>query len=233
MKVKPTLVFIPGTLCTSTMFQPFINSEHYHSVTIDFLKQSTLLHMCATIKEIVGDSPIIPVGFSMGGMVAFELIRRFPEQIKGLILLNSNCHADIPGRKAGRDDHLILAKKLGLSSLMHSTYLPVYFNKPKCIEADTVVKMAEELGVDALEAQLQVLADRPDSLATLSDFHQPTLIIGAENDTPCPVQHQELMNESAPTSELHIIKNTGHFAPLEQPTQINHIINQWVQKNYV
>lgn len=233
MKVKPTLVFLPGTLCTSAMFQPFINSEHYHSVTIDFLKQSTLLDMCATIKEIVGDSPIIPVGFSMGGMVAFELLRRFPQQIKGLILLNSNCHADIPGRKAGRDEHLALAKELGLSSLMHSTYLPIYFDNPMCPLGDTVIKMAEQLGVETFEAQLQVLADRPNSLATLRSFHQPTLIIGAENDIPCPIQHQEIMAESPLISELHIIKNAGHFAPLEQPTQINQIIYQWVKKHYV
>lgn len=233
MKNKPTLVFLPGTLCTSTMFQPFINSPHYHSVAIDFIEQSSLDQMCAAIKEKVGDMPIIPVGFSMGGMVAFEYIRTFKEQVQGLVMLNSNCHADLPGRKEGRDKHLTIAKENGLSSLMNNTYIPVYFSEPNCPESSVVLAMAEELGTQVLEAQLQVLAERPDSLSTLSSFQQPTIIIGAENDIPCPVSHQKLMNETAPNSELHIIEEAGHFAALEKPKKIHRIINQWVEKHYV
>ncbi len=233
MKNKPTLVFLPGTLCTSAMFQPFINSQHYHSATIDFIEHNSLAQMCAAIKEKVGDTAIIPVGFSMGGMAALEFIRTFPEQVQGLILLNSNCHADLAGRKAGRDEHLTIAKENGLSSLMKNTYLPIYFAESNCPESSVVLAMAEKLGIHTFEAQLQVLAERPDSLLTLSSFQQPTLIIGAENDIPCPVQHQQLMDKAAQNSELHIIENAGHFAALEQPKKINHIINQWVEKHYV
>jgi pimeloyl-ACP methyl ester carboxylesterase len=233
MKNKPTLVFLPGTLCTSAMFQGFINNPRYHCVTIDFIEQSSLAQMCAAIKEKVEDSAVILVGFSMGGMVAFEFIRNFPEQVRGLVLLNSNCHADLPGRKEERDDHLAIAKAKGLASLMKDTYLPIYFYEPNCPESSVVLAMAEQLGTKVFEAQLQVLAERPDSLWTLSSFQQPTIIIGAENDIPCPVQHQQLMNKSAPISELHIIENVGHFAVLEQPTKIRHIINQWVEKHYV
>lgn len=232
MTNKPTLVFIPGTLCTSEMFQDYTSNDHFNSVVIDFIEHSSLSAMCAAVKHKVGDSPIILVGFSMGGMVAFEFIRRYPNQVQGLILLNSNSHADLPGRKEGRDEQLLQAKSKGLSWLIKNTYLPIYFTEVNQPAAKTVLAMANQLGLPVFEAQLHVLAQRPDSLPTLANFSKPSLIIGAENDIPCPVEHQQIMAKEARNSELHIIKSAGHFAALEQSTQINQIINQWVQKHY-
>jgi pimeloyl-ACP methyl ester carboxylesterase len=168
----------------------------------------------------------------MGGMVAFELIRRANEQISGLILLDSNAHADLPGRQEGRDRHLALAKKTNLTNLMQDVYLPVYFERSECAESQIVLQMAETLGIDVFEAQLKVIAQRPASLDVLEEFAKPTLIIGGENDLPCPPLHQLMMADVAVNSECHILPQCGHFAVLEQPQKIAKLINRWIEKYY-
>jgi pimeloyl-ACP methyl ester carboxylesterase len=232
MQNKPLLVFIPGTLCTSEMFLPIIDNLEYDSVLIDYSQHNSLEAMSNEVLDQVANRPFIPVGFSMGGMVAFELIRRAKEQIQGLILLNSNAHADLPGRKEGRQTHLELAKKSGLKTLIQEVYLPVYFGNTIAPKSDLVVQMAEDLGVDVFAAQLNVLAERPDSLEVLASYLRPTLILGGENDLPCPPEHQKLMADTAVNSELHILPQCGHFAPLEQPQKIARFINQWINKHH-
>lgn len=232
MNNKPLLVFIPGTLCTSQVFKPMVENLEYDSVLIDYKYHDSLQAMSEEVFRLVGDKPIIPVGFSMGGMVAFELIRRVKEQIRGLILLDSNAHADLPGRQEGRERHLALAKKTNLTNLMQEVYLPVYFEKSECAESQIVLQMAETLGIDVFEAQLQVIAQRPASLDVLKEFAKPTLIIGGENDLPCPPLHQLMMADVAVNSECHIIPQCGHFAVLEQPQKIAKLINRWIEKYY-
>ena len=214
------------------MFQPIIDNLKYDSVLIDFKQHDSLQAMSEEVLRLVGDKSFIPVGFSMGGMVAFELIRQVSQQINGLILLNSNAHADLPGRQAGRDRHLEVAKKTSLTNLMQDVYLPVYFENTQSSESQVVLQMAETLGVDVFEAQLKVLAQRPSSLDVLGEFAKPTLIVGGENDLPCPVAHQQLMADTALKPELHILPQCGHFAVLEQPQKIAELINQWVEKYY-
>lgn len=199
---------------------------------VEFNQHDNLSDMAAEVMRIAGDRPFIPVGFSMGGMVAFELIRMNIPQLVGIVLLNSNCHADLPGRKADRDSHLKIAKTRGIETLIRQEYLPVYFCDPFCDESEIVMEMAKLLGVIAFEAQLKVLAQRPDSLNILTNFDKPLLIVGAQNDRPCPPAHQQIMAKAAAQSELYLLSDCGHFAPLQAPTIIANLIKQWVNKYY-
>ena len=232
MNNKPLLVFIPGTLCTSEMFMPMLAHLSLEAKMVEFDKHNNLADMAAEVIRVVGERSFIPVGFSMGGMVAFELIRMNVPQLAGMVLLNSNCHADLPGREAGRDAHLKIAKTQGIETLIKQEYLPVYFSNPHCPEGEVVTKMAGLLGLETFEAQLKVLAERPDSLDVLTHFRKPLLIIGAKSDRPCPPEHQQVMAKAAPQSELHVLPDCGHFAPLQAPTTIANLIKQWVNKHY-
>ncbi|MFT7260207.1 MAG: pimeloyl-ACP methyl ester carboxylesterase [Glaciecola sp.] len=232
MNNKPLLVFIPGTLCTSDVFMPMLVDFPLEAKIVEFNQHDNLSDMAAEVMRIAGGRPFIPVGFSMGGMVAFELMRMNIGQLAGIVLLNSNCHADIAGRKAGRDSHLQIAKTQGIETLIRQEYLPVYFGDPFCDEGEIVTEMAKQLGVNTFEAQLKVLAERPDSLNILTNFDKPLLIVGAQNDRPCPPAHQQIMAKAAAQSELHLLSDCGHFAPLQAPTIIANLIKQWVNKYY-
>jgi pimeloyl-ACP methyl ester carboxylesterase len=232
MNNKPLLVFIPGTLCTSDVFMPMLLDFPLEAKIVEFNRHDNLSAMAAEVMRIADGRSFIPVGFSMGGMVAFELIRKNIGQLAGLVLLNSNSHADIPGRKVGRDSHLKMAKTRGIEAFIRQEYLPVYFCDPFCHNGEIVTEMAKQLGVTTFEAQLKVLAERPDSLNILTSFDKPLLIVGAQNDRLCPPTHQRIMAKAAAHSELHLLSDCGHFAPLQAPTIIANLIKQWVNKYY-
>lgn len=229
---NPTLVFLPGTLCTSAMFQPFLDSQHYQSIAFSLPLVSSLAETTQSIKHTIQDQAVILVGFSMGGMLAFDFIRQYPNQVLGLCLLNSNCHADLPGKREAREQQLAFAKQHGITALINETYLPIYFPSPNPTAAEIVKQMAHQAGLDSFGSQLQILANRPDSTATLTAFQQPTLIIGAEHDIPCPPEHQQYMAQANPNAELHILQDAGHFAPLEQASHIKRLIERWIIQHY-
>ena len=114
---KPTLVFLPGTLCTSAVFDGLVKSDLYHSLVLDLATENSLSTTTAKLKQLVGEQSVILVGFSMGGMLAFDFIRHYPEQVLGLCLINSNCHADQVTRKAGRTQQFQLAQQQGLAQV--------------------------------------------------------------------------------------------------------------------
>jgi pimeloyl-ACP methyl ester carboxylesterase len=232
MNNKPLLVFIPGTLCTSEMFMPIVSNLPFETKMVEFTHQDNLPDMASEVLKVADGRAFIPVGFSMGGMVAFELLRMQLPQVSGMILLNSNSHADIPGRKMARDIHLAMAQSQGIETLVRQHYLPVYFDQPLCPESETVVKMASQLGVKTFAAQLRVLDERPDSLNVLTNFMKPLLIVGAQNDRPCPPEHQKVMAHAARQSELHILNDCGHFAPLKAPLSIANLVIKWVNTYY-
>ncbi|TLU66915.1 alpha/beta hydrolase [Thalassotalea litorea] len=232
MNPKPLLVFLPGTLCTGAIFSPFKNHPSFDAIIIDFNLEDSLEDMVNTVLKRVVTRPFIAVGFSMGGMVAFELMRKVPAQITGLILLNSNSLADNNERYNGRQHQLNLARQHGIQYLFQDVMLPVFFANPDSEPGQQVVAMANELGIKTFEAQHKVLTERPDSMALLKTFNKPALVIGAEYDLPCPVEHQQQMADALVQGQLHILKQCGHFAVLEQPQTILDIIDHWIEQNY-
>jgi rhodanese-related sulfurtransferase len=53
------------------------------------------------LADVQGD--LVPIGSSMGGYVAFELWRRAPERIRGLVLADTKAGADDAEARAGRE----------------------------------------------------------------------------------------------------------------------------------
>ena len=50
----------------------------------------------------VTDGMLIPIGLSMGGIVALEMARQAPERIAGMVLSDTNAGADLAERAAAR-----------------------------------------------------------------------------------------------------------------------------------
>ena len=59
---------------------------------------------CANLLDQLGmTGPVVVGGLSMGGYVAFEFARRYPERVAGLILAATRAGADSPEVKDARD----------------------------------------------------------------------------------------------------------------------------------
>lgn len=231
---KHNIVFLPGTLCDSRIFDQqisILDDNKVHCSTINLAECSSLAEAASTtLSQIESNSCFSIVAFSMGGMVAFELLRLCPERIESVVLIASNAHADLPGRAEGRAQYLQQAQKDGLATLIAEIYMPNYLIGNNETHRELIVQMAEDMGVIAFENQLKILADRPDSSDLLTEITCPVLLIGAKGDPLCPPSEQQRMHELIANSELHTYADSGHFISLEQSEKLSEDLITWFGK---
>ena len=85
-----TLVFIPGLLCTSALFQAQIDVlETTHKIMI--ADTTGLSSISAMSKRVLAqtDGPLILFGLSMGGYIAMETARLDASRVHGLGLFST------------------------------------------------------------------------------------------------------------------------------------------------
>ena len=228
----PTLLFLPGTLCDERVwwkpYQALCNE--WPCVVIDYRLQNNIAAMAATALASVTGA-IIPIGHSMGGIVALEMWRQAAHRIVALALFDSDPGPDTPERRTRRDAQLALAIGGNFRAMVETQLLPTYFSLLRSDEIalrDTVIAMAIDQGAPAFAAQAEALASRPDSWPQLADINIPTLIACGAEDRICPPDIQRRMASRLPASTFEIIADAGHFVPLEQPGVTTRLLRNWL-----
>ncbi|MBK8987767.1 MAG: alpha/beta fold hydrolase [Chloroflexi bacterium] len=175
---------------------------------------------CAGLLDYLGiENPVVVCGLSMGGYVAFEFFRRYPERVAGLILVSTKATADTPEGKAGRDAAVEKATKEGVTAVA-AAMLPKLLAPQTYTEDDEVVEFVQEMmegtSLEGMIGALQAMKERPDSTPTLAQIDVPTLIIHGADDQLIPVAEAEAMAAAIDGAQLVVIPDAGHLPNLEQ-----------------
>jgi len=194
---------------------------------VQFTNEASLSEMATKVIVATHGQPAAMLGFSMGGIVALEVAKTHPHLIAKLAMVNSNCHADLPQRKANRPSQIKQAQSGELLSLIRDGFMPNYLNQQREDWQKLIIDMALTLGADCFAAQAMAIEDRPDTLHILKRLAADILIIGGLQDHICPVAHQVEMHKSLPNSDLVLLGNCGHFSPLEQADKVSNALSQW------
>src|SRR4249920_4089053 len=110
------LVLVPGLLCSARLYVPQIAALWpFGSVTVaDHRRDSD---MAAIAARILADAPprFALAGLSMGGYIAFAMLRQAPDRIAKLALLDTSARPDTAEQSAGREKFIGMAEagKLG------------------------------------------------------------------------------------------------------------------------
>ena len=124
------LIFLPGALCDEALFQPQV--ERFGA---DRLVWVSDLSDCDSVEKmaekILRDAPdtFALAGLSMGGIVAFEIMRCASEKVERLALLDTNPRAESPERKLMRVEQMQTVEAGGVEALLdlvESFYFPRY-----------------------------------------------------------------------------------------------------------
>ena len=105
------VVFIPGLLCTATLYAPQITAFSDRPILVaDNRSDDTIGAIAARLLE---DAPerFSLIGLSMGGYIAFEVMRRAPERVDRLALLNTSARADSGEKRKQRQALTDLVQK--------------------------------------------------------------------------------------------------------------------------
>lgn len=217
------LLLLPGMMCDERQWLPQTRSldiavSHANTTRADnFADMAAAALACAPPRFAVA-------GLSMGGILAFEMLRQAPERITHLALLDTNPHAEAAERQTLRLTQIQEAAAGRLRELAIESLKPLYLAEAHRDDAallDTILSMALDLGPDVFRRQSLALRGRINSVPTLAEIDCPTLVMCGDEDTLCPLAYHELMAEKIPAARLHVIANCGHLSTLEQPQDVN------------
>jgi 3-oxoadipate enol-lactonase len=163
-------------------------------------------------------------GLSMGGYVAFALLRLAARYVQGLVLADTRSQADTPEGVAGRTRLLQIVQDKGPSAVADDM-IPKLLSETTRSTRPAVVELVRSLAVasssDAIAGAIRALMTRPDSTPLLSSIHVPTLVLVGDEDALTPPPASEEMQRAIAGSELVRIPQSGHLSNLEQPELFN------------
>lgn len=191
---------------------------------------------CANLLDQLGISgPVVIGGLSMGGYVAFEFARRYPERVAGLILAATRAGADSPQVKEARDKAAGVAIAEGTPAIAEGMLPKLlapdsYDKQPDLV--DFVREMMLETSEDGIVGALTAMRDRPDSTPDLAAIQVPVLVVHGEQDQLIPLAEAEAMAAALPMSRLVAIPQAGHLPNLEQPEAFNDAVREFLEIFY-
>ncbi|PYF10658.1 pimeloyl-ACP methyl ester carboxylesterase [Rhodobacter viridis] len=225
------LIFLPGFMCDARLF--------WHQI-IDFSADRTVMAVPlagATIEEMaeaviaVAPSRFCLVGHWLGALVAMEVLRRVPERVSGLVMIDVSHLSETPAMAASREPRIIRARTGRLDEVMLEE-IPASALAPGEGRAEVqamLLEMAGTLGPEVFTNQSRALMRRPDQQRALRNTRVRTLLLCGEHDTICPPRRHEFLAELMPQAEFRLILGAGHLAPLEQPIKVSTALRSWLE----
>jgi 3-oxoadipate enol-lactonase len=180
------------------------------------------------MDELNIDKAII-CGLSMGGFIALNALRRFPERFEALILCDTQCIADTAEVKEKRYRTIDQIAADGPADFNEGFIKSVFHEDSIRTKKELVEKLRQVVFANSqhiIAMGLTALAERSETCSTLNAISIPTLIICGREDEVTPLAQSEFMHEKIEASILHVIDKAGHVSNLEQPDEFNkHLLN--------
>lgn len=226
----PTLV-IPGLLCDARLFAAQMPALRRHGEVLfaEHRRQASIAQIASDALDAAPERFNL-IGLSMGGYVAFEILRRAPERVVRLALLVTTAAPDGPEQKRGREA-LIERAEAGRFDEVVETLSRRFVTEESLARPEiraTIAAMAEATGPDAFVRQQRAIMARPDSRPDLARIPCPTLVMAGEMDALMLRSAGEEMAERIPNAGLAQLRGCGHLPPLERPEETARLLDGWL-----
>jgi pimeloyl-ACP methyl ester carboxylesterase len=229
---KLGLVLVPGLLCDARLWKAQIEAlegkvkcwvaDHTRSDTIS-----------AVASDVLADAPFerfALAGLSMGGYIAFEIMRQAAHRVERLALLDTSARPDTSEQRAKREGLIALARSgrfIGVTQAL----LPLFIHRDRLGDRElvnTVKEMARNIGRDGFIRQEAAILSRPDSQPLLPSIACPTLVLCGRQDASTPLDRHEEIVDRIPGATLRVIEECGHLSTLEKPEEVSEALWRWL-----
>ena len=231
---KIPLILLPGLLCDAALWGPQIAAlADIADVSVADLTQAESMASMADAVLRAAPSKFALAGLSMGGYAAFEVMRRAPERVEKLALLDTSARPDTPEHKRARRELMALARQGDFRGVT-PRLLPRWVHPSRVSDealAATVTSMTQRVGREAFLRQQTAIMNRPDSRPGLVDIACPTLVLCGHDDQSTPLdRHREIAADIA-DARLVVVPECGHLSTLERPEIVNREMRAWLGGN--
>ena len=229
--MRQTLALIPGMLNNASLWDAVAGKlADVADITIPVFEcESSLAAMADTVLARAPAGRLAIAGFSMGGWVAQEVVRRAKERVSRLAFISSGCGpADERERNAfarantsdGFDFQASLEKMFPVA--VHASRL-----NDAALRA-AAINMWRDVGNATYQRQRRAVIDRPDLRAHLRNLDIPVLIACGRNDQVLPPALSQELALLVPHARVVFIEQCGHMTPLERPDEVASLLRQWL-----
>jgi pimeloyl-ACP methyl ester carboxylesterase len=216
-------VLVPGLVCTPRLYQDQIPALwQFGPVTVaDHTRDDSISGIA---QRILATAPprFALVGLSMGGYIAFEVLRQAPDRVAKLALLDTTARPDAPEQTEQRKLQVEMARsgRFGeIARLLFPRFVAVAHQGDRVLKR-VVRAMAEDTGAEAFARQQTAIMNRADSRPDLAAIACPTLVIVGEQDALTPPDRAAEMAGAIPNAQQVVVPDCGHLSTLEQPDAV-------------
>ena len=225
------VVLIPGLNCSARLYAEQIPALwRFGPVTVaDHTRDGTIAAIAARILAAAPPRFAL-AGLSMGGYIAFEIMRQAPQRVAKLALLDTAARPETPQQTEARRPRIEMAKTGRFAEVPDSQF-PLMVHRDRHGDAalkDIVRAMAEETGAEAFLRQMQAIMRRADSRPSLSAIACPTLVLVGDADELTPPALAQEIAAGIPGARLVVIPECGHVSTLERPQAVNRALVEWM-----
>lgn len=231
----PKILLLPGLAADAAMWaaqlealagtrEAFVADVHFRFATLPEMAR-------ALLAEHPGD--LILCGASMGGILAFEVLRQAPQRVRGVALLGTTARPDSPEVAALRASAFAMIEA-GRYEEMIGGNVPVSFHADRLGErelVDAYLDMLRRAGPDQLVRQNLATAARPDSRPLLPKLRCPALVLCGDSDAVTTLAASREIAELVPGAELGLIARCGHMLTMERPREVNAALLRWLDRS--
>jgi pimeloyl-ACP methyl ester carboxylesterase len=226
------IVFIPGLMCTGRIYQHQVEqlAQRHPVLLANPWSHATMKEIATSILNTAPDRFIL-AGTSMGGYAALEIMRQAADRVEKLILLSTSAKPDAPERSKGRREQVAAARKAnnmrdGTKALYPKLVHPARHEDQPLLT--TFIEMAEQLGLDAFERQIEAIISREDSRPLLANIKVPTLVIVGKDDTLILPDEGREIAAGIKGARLVEIDHAGHMCMIERPEAVTKAVREFV-----
>jgi len=225
------IVFVPGLLCDERLWrdQRIALADLGASMVADVSQDDSVAGMA---ERLLASAPprFRLVALSMGGYVAFEVLRQAMHRVDGLALFDTSAAPDAPGRAAEREAAL-QSMSVGKFAGVTDRLLPRLIDEQHVHGpvGDDLKAMALRVGGEAFVRQQTAIQGRPDSRPLLSQIDTPVLVAVGDGDVLTPPSASVEMFRALPNPSFHLFHRCGHLPAIEQPDETSTVLRRWLE----
>ncbi|GLH14391.1 Uncharacterized protein GBIM_18807 [Gryllus bimaculatus] len=244
---KPILLFLHGVGCSADLWSHllyYFGEEGYEVVAPDMLGHgfsSTPDSPCAytfhnllkdtldIFDKFVGEMKCVVIGHAFGCSLAAALARYRPQQVSQLVLVSGGGPTPLAPRTAD-------FRPPAVSPWLQICLKPLLFCGLKrdilYVPCGKHIETADSIKAGVPSYVLNHIARGQDWPEGDSAFHRrilvPTLLVHGMKDPYVTLVQECEMERTIPRSSLELIANAGHFAMLETPEKLCHMIQCFI-----
>jgi len=226
------ILLVPGLALSPRIFAPLLPALwRLGPVTVaNHIRDD---NMGAIARRILAEAPprFALAGHSMGGYIAFEIMRQASERVAKLALINTQARPDNAEATTRRQGQMARAKAGEFHAVLDEMF-PGLVHPSRQSDAQLrqlVRDMGDDVGPEGFVRQQTAVIGRPDSRPTLAWIKCPTLVLTGDQDNTIPNARSMEMAGGIPGAKLLVLPNCGHLPQVEQPQATADALTEWLR----